>query len=90
MQRTQSCVFGFIRKSPIFPEEAGYVGCVACVITRGVSFIRVSSRRLAMPRIRHGFKARHVLFSHRRGGAVIKGAKKGLFSYGWKKEGFKP
>ena len=31
------------------PEEAGYVGCATCVITRGVSFIRVSSRRLAVP-----------------------------------------
>ena len=31
------------------PEEAGYVGCATCVFTRGVSFIRVSSRRLVVP-----------------------------------------
>ena len=31
------------------PEEAEYVGCATCVITRGVSSIRVSSRRLVVP-----------------------------------------
>ena len=41
MQRTQSCVFGFNRKSPIFNLKAGYVRCATCVITRGVSYIRV-------------------------------------------------
>ena len=36
-----SCVFGFNRKSPIFNLKAGYVRCATCVITRGVSYIRV-------------------------------------------------
>ena len=57
-----TCVFGFRRKPPKFPDEAGYVGCAACVLTRGVSPIRVSSRRLAVPRLRHGFEARRVFF----------------------------
>ena len=49
------------------PEQAGYVRCVACVITRGVSFIRVCSRRLVVPTQDIDFKARRVLFRAERG-----------------------
>ena len=48
-RRTQSCVFGFVENRQNFHDEAGYVRCATCVITRGVSSIRVSSRRLAVP-----------------------------------------
>ena len=40
-QRTQSCVFGFTRKRPIFNLKAGYVRCATWCIPRGVSCIRV-------------------------------------------------
>ena len=45
MQRTQSCVFGFNRKPPIFIQKAEYVGC-ATWQSRGVSDIRVFCRAL--------------------------------------------
>ena len=46
MQRTQSCVFGFVENRQNFHDEAGYVRCATCVITRGVSSIRVLFRAL--------------------------------------------
>ena len=49
------------------PDEAEYVRCATCVITRGVSSIRVSSRRLVVPTQDMDFKARHVLFCAERG-----------------------
>ena len=49
------------------PEQAGYVRCAACVITRGVSFIRVCSRRLVVPTQDMDFKARRVFFCPRCG-----------------------
>ena len=36
--------------------------CVTCAITRGVSYVRVSQGRLAMPLQDMNLKARHVLF----------------------------
>ena len=45
------------------PEEAGYVGCATCVFTRGVSFIRVSSRRLVVPT--QNMDVRHATLSFR-------------------------
>ena len=47
------------------PEEAEYVGCATCVITRGVSSIRVSSRRLVVPTQDMDFE-RHATFSFSR------------------------
>ena len=38
-RRTQSCVFGFNRKSTKSSRKAEYVGCVAWCVPRGVSFI---------------------------------------------------
>ena len=43
------------------PEEAEYVRCAACVLTRGVSSIRVSSRRLVVPTQNMDFE-RHAAF----------------------------
>ena len=62
-ERTQSCVFGFNRKSPIFIWNAGYVRCVACVwYTRGVSFIRVFHRAFGDASI-ETWIYRHATFS---------------------------
>ena len=46
--------------------------CVAWCIPRGVSYIRVSQRRLAMPLQDMDFKARHSSFL-RRGAGLCKG-----------------
>ena len=45
-QRTQSCVFGFERKTTKSSEGAGYVRCATWVIPCGVSSILVSSKAL--------------------------------------------
>ena len=55
-RRTQSCVFGFERKSPESSEKAGYVGCATWVIPCGVSSIPVFSRRLAVSHTEHEFE----------------------------------
>jgi len=79
VQRTQSCVFGFNRKSPIFNLKAGYVRCATCVITRGVSYIRVFRWAFGDASIKTWI-FRHATFSFcaGRGGAMRgEGAKTG-------------
>ena len=53
------------------PDEAEYVGCATCVITRGVSSIRVSSRRLVVPTQDMDLRHATFLFCAERG--VAKG-----------------
>ena len=55
-------------------NKAGYVRCATCVITRGVSSIRVSSRRLVVPTQDMNLQARHVSFLRRAGCCKGKGA----------------
>ena len=42
-------------KTTKIPEGAGYGGCVTECILRGVSSVRVSSRRLVVPQVKRGF-----------------------------------
>ena len=57
-----------------FHTEAGYVGCVTWLFHVACLLFVFLYRRLAVPQIRHGFKACHVSFLRRAGCCKGKGA----------------